>query len=1220
MGFLGDIAQALPPRRSGWATRIWPVRRSTRVRLAKNRRRLTLEQLECRRFLSVSGNVLTDNIYPAGDTDDHFFSITEQDLSSAGGEYVVTLALAGASDSFQPRATLYSPSGNPLGSEVDSGSSRTYLLTAFGSYTVRVQDNDNRDTGTYALALEGINPPSQDAQATKLGELKSGRLDKMGQVDEYTFQATAGSIVTLALSETHSGSCATLYSPTGDKVDLRSPLTNHRVTQVTAGKKAVSDPLQAGTYVVQIHDNNYTDTGDYHFSLEGLVPASEDAGTLALGDVKTGEIVVGEVDAYKFTGAGGEIVTLSLSDAQSGISTQLWAELYSPSGQKIEKLPGTSGDDEVENGKHVLYQLPAEAGTYVLQVYDNDYTHAEPYGVALEGINPRSLDSIALGFGEQKTGTIDGMGEVDEFHFALTAADLAAHDGVYQVRLSLSSEDTVDYEPRAAVYSPTGQIVGREVDPGDANVLSLTEAGTYVIQVHDDDYTHTKTDLLDRGKDPAYTVRLQDAQPPRVQSVTVSDPLLSDADAGPANFAVTVVFNETMDTAILPTLVYGHPAVAGGLTPTLSNPAFAWSTTATAHDTLSVTYDVADHELGAAGITIGVTGAKDAAGNLQQNYAAESEFGVDTLNPFVNAFTPRDNALRVALDTNLLVAFDDAVQKGSGSVAIKRSSDGSTVETISVAGSQVTVLGAVATIDPAEPFLESTGYYVEIATGAFLDAAGNAFAGVHGGATWNFTTGDFTPPAVVTLSPADDATEVAFDTPLEIAFHEPVRAGLGNVSIKRSGDGSTVESIPVPSDQVTVSGATVTIDPLATLADHTSYYVEVTGAAFADLAGNNWAGISGPTVWNWTTLDLPPAVLSLSPPDGAVAVRQDANLVIEFNQAVRKGAGDILVKRSHDGSTFLTLAVTDERVLVSQTLVTIDPAEVLERREAYYVEIAAGALEDLSGNAFAGISGDTTWDFSTEGPIANDDAVTTSEDTLVKIEVLGNDLGIGRPLDPATLAIVAGSEPAFGTATVTDGLVSYLPGANFSGTDSFRYTVRDVVGFQSNPGLVTITVTEVADYQNPDLREDVNRSGTVTPLDVLIGINYFNAHGNELPSDPVPPDQPLYYYDVNGNNVLEPLDLLIIINYLNRPSAGSSDGAEAEGPSGDSPADGLVAPPAASLNGDPAALAVVESRGTKRNAVAIWERDKLEPLEDFLLDDLLSVLAADAVGAGRIAG
>ena len=211
----------------------------------------------------------------------------------------------------------------------------------------------------------------------------------MGEVDEFTFTATAGNIVTLSLSETHPGSRATLYSSAGDKVRLSSASTGNRVGQVVAGNKVFSEPLLAGTYVIQVHDDNYTDIGDYQLSLEGLVPVSADAVAFTPGETKTGDIVAGEVDTYKFTATGGDVVTVSLSDVVSGLSSRLWAELYSPSGNKVAKLAGTNGPDEVENGNKVVYRLPAETGTYVIQVYDYDYTHPEAYGVTLEGLNPQ---------------------------------------------------------------------------------------------------------------------------------------------------------------------------------------------------------------------------------------------------------------------------------------------------------------------------------------------------------------------------------------------------------------------------------------------------------------------------------------------------------------------------------------------------------------------------------------------------------------------------------------------------------------------------------------------------------------------------------------------------------------------------------------------------------------------------------------------------------------
>jgi len=184
-------------------------------------------------------------------------------------------------------------------------------------------------------------------------------------------------------------------------------------------------------------------------------------------------------------------------------------------------------------------------------------------------------------------------------------------------------------------------------------------------------------------------------------------------------------------------------------------------------------------------------------------------------------------------------------------------------------------------------------------------------------------------------------------------------------------------------------------------------------------------------------------------------------------------------------------------------------------------------------------------------PTANPDNVTTKEDRAVAIPVLNNDRDVDGVIDPATVTLVAGSAPTHGTWTITDGVVTYTPNANFSGSDSFQYTVQDNDGFVSNAATVTITVDEVPDYQNPLLNADVNKSGTVSPIDALIVINYINADPNgpprgALPPDPVPPATPDYYYDVNGNNLCDAADVIAIVNILNTTASAGGEGEAAE--------------------------------------------------------------------------
>jgi hypothetical protein len=149
------------------------------------------------------------------------------------------------------------------------------------------------------------------------------------------------------------------------------------------------------------------------------------------------------------------------------------------------------------------------------------------------------------------------------------------------------------------------------------------------------------------------------------------------------------------------------------------------------------------------------------------------------------------------------------------------------------------------------------------------DAVGNSL-------NQNFTSGEAysivrTAPVANSLSPADGAVGVALDTALVITFSEPALKGAGNIVIRKSSDDLVVETIAVTSAQVTVVGDLATIDPSSPLTSDTGYYVQIDSGAFEDLAGNDYAGISDKTGWNFLTADTMPPQLtawqSVSIPD-----------------------------------------------------------------------------------------------------------------------------------------------------------------------------------------------------------------------------------------------------------------------------------------------------------------------------------------------------------------
>ena len=116
-------------------------------------------------------------------------------------------------------------------------------------------------------------------------------------------------------------------------------------------------------------------------------------------------------------------------------------------------------------------------------------------------------------------------------------------------------------------------------------------------------------------------------------------------------------------------------------------------------------------------------------------------------------------------------------------------------------------------------------------------------------------TADITPPLAMTFTPADDGTSIAIDANLAVSFNENVQLGTGNIVIKRISDDSTVEIFDVTSSsQLSLSGNTITIDPTSDLDNATGYYVEIDAGAIEDLSGNDHAGFSGNSTWNFTTI------------------------------------------------------------------------------------------------------------------------------------------------------------------------------------------------------------------------------------------------------------------------------------------------------------------------------------------------------------------------------
>ena len=420
--------------------------------------------------------------------------------------------------------------------------------------------------------------------------------------------------------------------------------------------------------------------------------------------------------------------------------------------------------------------------------------------------------------------------------------------------------------------------------------------------------------------------------------------------------------------------------------------------------------------------------ASNSSGTSSNSTTISVTTAADATAPTVSTYSPADNATAVAVSSNLVLTFNEPVLKGVGNIIIKEG--GSIAQTIPVSDARVSVSGNTATINP-DDFSSSAAVNIEMDEGAFQDIFGNYYAGIADATTWNFTVVDIAGPVVTAYSPLDEATGVAANADLVLTFNEPVKKGTGNIVIKEGG--TTTQTISATNAAVTVSGNTVTINPL-NFGSSASVNVEIAAGAIKDISDNNYAGITNATTWNFTVADVSaPTVSGYSPLDNATGIAVNSNLVLTFNENVQKGTtGNILIKEG--GATTQTIAVTNAAVTVTGNTVTIDPAD-LGYSAAVNIEIASGAIKDLSGNSYVGITNATTWNFTTAADVT---APTVSVSTTAP--------------DPTNVSIpitITFSETVTGFVvtdiTVTNGTAGSFAGSGTTYTASITPTAQGAV-------------------------------------------------------------------------------------------------------------------------------------------------------------------------------
>jgi len=190
-------------------------------------------------------------------------------------------------------------------------------------------------------------------------------------------------------------------------------------------------------------------------------------------------------------------------------------------------------------------------------------------------------------------------------------------------------------------------------------------------------------------------------------------------------------------------------------------------------------------------------------------------------------------------------------------------------------------------------------------------------------------------------------------------------------------------------------------------------------------------------------------------------ISADGRYIIFTSSASNLVAGDSNTTRD----VFLRDRDTNTTTLVSQNLAGTGSGN---GESNFAVMNSTGSLIAFTSAASDLVSTDTNNKFDVfvfnrgnQSPVANNDSFGTNEDTVLSNTVITNDNDPDNNT-PLTVSLVNG--PTHGSLSLSaDGTFSYTPETDYSGTDTFTYSVQDSLGATSGLASVVLSVTATND-------------------------------------------------------------------------------------------------------------------------------------------------------------
>ena len=466
-------------------------------------------------------------------------------------------------------------------------------------------------------------------------------------------------------------------------------------------------------------------------------------------------------------------------------------------------------------------------------------------------------------------------------------------------------------------------------------------------------------------------------------------------------------------------------------------------------------------------------------------------------------FTPADSKTGVAVNSDITIAFDEAIRNTDDTALTDSNVDSLiTLKTTNSSGSDISFDAVIdnskqlITIAPNTDFSSEQVIYVAI--GATVeDDSENAISA----SSITFTAADSTAPTVAFVPP-DSTNCVPISSNVSLTFSEAVRnsddtaitdTNVGNlITLEYTSDSSPVAfTATIDSDK-----QVITINPDSDFVS--GEVVNVAIESVEDLSDNVMSATSG----TFCVVDSTAPVLTFSPANSSAMVAEDTNIILTFDEEIRLvnnsalnnvNVDDLITLKETDGSG--SDIAFDATIDSDSKIITIDLVSDLSSSQIVYVAIGA-TVEDTYNNAITAASATfttddympptVTIDAVITASIATDSDITFTFSSGIRVfEAVRNldnsELTSSNVGSLITLKVTDenGSDLAF-SATINSAktIITINPTSNFSSKQVIYAAIGATVEDYRNNVIPASSKTFVAEYlstslTNPLLEKDV---------------------------------------------------------------------------------------------------------------------------------------------------